>query len=784
VSPASSDALGRLARAARRHELLAAALVLLAICCAWFWPLLAGRQLTQSYQLAYSIPWRGSVQLGDLPRRGVFPDAALAFHPWVEVARDQLRDGHLPLWNPHEYAGTPLLGNMQSALLFPLTWALLALPFGYAWGVVALLKVVAAGLGCYALSRELRSSRGGALLAGTVYMLSAPMMAWLQWPLSSTYAVYPWLLLATVRAVLSGGPGAAAATAAAVALTVFAGHPETAVIALSAAGVLALALAVLEHGPGGRRARAFAWWVLGVLLGLAATAAVAVPFVQALDGSVTTEYHAERASLHLPLSQSLAYLMPDLFGNGKPSVYGAFYFNIVAASFGLPALVLALVALARNRRAPAAIALAAMVLLAATAAYAIPPVRWFVESVPPWSRTVFAERVNFVIALAGAVGAGAGFTTLARRPLGRRWIALAVGGVAALTALGVALAEWRDVLPTPASAERRAAWIFALGLLGSAVLLALIGRVRRPLGLVLALAVAALSVIQLQGLNAWLPPAQAHPARPAAVDALRHAPKPSRVAVIRGANALEVMPPNTLARYGIDGIEGYDFPLSRTWSDFQSVALHFAGLRPESRVAKTAPDAPTVNAMRAFNVGYYIARPGTSAPDPRLETAYSGPDATVFRDPGAMPRAWVVPRAHPLPALETVIRFAGGTPNPRREALVPPGSPPAPTDGGGFRPARVEELAPDHVRVHLAPGSAGWLVLANAYTPTWKAEIDGDEVGITRTNYAAMGVPVSRGARVVDFRLDRTGFWLGAALSCAALTAIAALAVLGRRRPA
>jgi hypothetical protein len=610
------------------------------------------------------------------------------------------------------------------------------------------------------------------------------MMAWLQWPLSSAYAVFPWLLLATVRAVRSGGPGAAAATAAAVALTVFAGHPETAVIALSAAGVLALALAVLERGPRRRRARAFGWWALGVLLGLAAAGVVLVPFAQALDGSVTSGFYADRSGVHLPLSQSLGYAVPDLFGDGKPHVYGAGVFNAVAVYFGLPALVLALVALARNRRAPAAIALTAMALLAAMAAYGVPPVSTFVHAVPPWSKTVFAERASFVIALAGAVGAGAGFTTLVRRPLAPRRIALVVGGVAALALLGLALAEWRDVLATPASAERRAAWIFALGLVGAALLLALAGRVREWLAVAAGLAVAVLSLVQLQSLNAWLTPAEAHPPRPAAVDALSHAPKPSRVAVIRGENPLEVMPPDTLALYGIDGVEGYDFPLSRTWSDFQSIALHFAGLRPESRVARTAPDAPTVNAMRALNVRYYLAPPHASAPDQRLETAYSGSDATVFRDPGAMPRAWVVARAHPLPALDTVIRFAGGTLDPRREALVPPGSPPAPAGGAGFRPARVEELAPDHVRVHLAPGSAGWLVLANAYTPTWKAEVDGHEAGITRTNYAAMGVPVSRGARVVDFRLDRTGFWLGAALSCAALAGIVALAVLGRRRPA
>ena len=53
------------------------------------------------------------------------------------VARDALRHGHLPLWNPYEYGGMTLVGNLQSALFLPLTWILLVLPLGYAWGVLA-----------------------------------------------------------------------------------------------------------------------------------------------------------------------------------------------------------------------------------------------------------------------------------------------------------------------------------------------------------------------------------------------------------------------------------------------------------------------------------------------------------------------------------------------------------------------------------------------------------------------------------------------------------------------
>ena len=49
-------------------------------------------------------------------------DGALEYHPVLSAARDQIRDGQLPLWNPYSYAGMPLLGDVQSALMYPLTW--------------------------------------------------------------------------------------------------------------------------------------------------------------------------------------------------------------------------------------------------------------------------------------------------------------------------------------------------------------------------------------------------------------------------------------------------------------------------------------------------------------------------------------------------------------------------------------------------------------------------------------------------------------------------------------
>jgi hypothetical protein len=182
-----------------------------------------------------------------------------------------------------------------------------------------------------------------------------------------------------------------------------------------------------------------------------------------------------------------------------------------------------------------------------------------------------------------------------------------------------------------------------------------------------------------------------------------------------------------------------------------------------------------------LNTRFYVAAPGTPPPQPEFRAVYRGEDATVFRDPAALPRAYVVSRTTERSYEASLAMLAEGRVDARDAALVPPGSPSLPRSAASFRPARVELLGPDHVRVSLEPGPPGWLVLANSYCSCWEAEVDGRETAIHPTNVVSMGLPVPAGAQAVDFRLDRSSLWLGAALSLVGFAAIAGLALAGGR---
>ena len=253
-----------------------------------------------------------------------------------------------------------------------------------------------------------------------------------------------------------------------------------------------------------------------------------------------------------------------------------------------------------------------------------------------------------------------------------------------------------------------------------------------------ALALVAASLGSLQNFNTILPPREAYPGPAPSIAVLQRQPGPFHVGVIRRPGERSVLNPNSAALYGLEGIEGYDFPLSRRWSDLQGKVLRFPALRAETAKAVMPPAGPVLTALRMLNTRYYLAPPGQPRPAPGFRVVHAGPDATVLRDDAALPRAYVVPAAARTPYGQALDLLARGAVDPRRTALVPPGAPVPSRPGalrGWSRSAQADRLAPDHLRIHVGPGPPGWLVIADAYAPSWTAAVTADPGGCGRPTW-------------------------------------------------
>ena len=80
-----------------------------------------------------------------------------------------IRQGHLPLWNPYIWSGSPLLGGMNAGSFFPLTFVFVVLPAIGAWVLNMTAVYWVAGLGMYWLLRQYGMRPLAGFLGAAVY---------------------------------------------------------------------------------------------------------------------------------------------------------------------------------------------------------------------------------------------------------------------------------------------------------------------------------------------------------------------------------------------------------------------------------------------------------------------------------------------------------------------------------------------------------------------------------------------------------------------------------------
>jgi hypothetical protein len=146
-------------------------------------------------------------------------DNAIQNFPLRVLSGDLLRQGHLPLWNPYIWSGSPLLGGLNAGSAYPLTLLFSVLPPVAAWVVNLLAVYWAGGIGLYVLLRQFHLRPLACLLAGLTYAFGGAMsgqivhigvvqgMGWM--PLLVLAQIrLSWAVLGTAPAVPPSPPGA------------------------------------------------------------------------------------------------------------------------------------------------------------------------------------------------------------------------------------------------------------------------------------------------------------------------------------------------------------------------------------------------------------------------------------------------------------------------------------------------------------------------------------------------------------------------------------------------
>ncbi len=159
----------------------------------------------------------------------------------------------------------------------------------------------------------------------------------------------------------------------------------------------------------------------------------------------------------------------------------------------------------------------------------------------------------------------------------------------------------------------------------------------------------------------------------------------------------------------------------------------------------------------------------------------------LARNPSALPRAYMVPRAAIVAVddARVVDRFA--TADPRRAVLMttdPLAEVGERTPRQEFRPAEWVDAQADRLVLDVTTEGPGLLVVADTWMPGWTARVDGRVAPILRGNHAQRVITLKEpGRHRIILEYHAPGLVLGAALSAGALIIWSSLRWATRAQP-
>ena len=762
-----------------------------------------------------------------LDRAFYLRDLATYFWPHHLWLRRTVWSGNLPLWAPEPGLGYATIADPNLQLLFPLTIAArILLPDVIGFNLMVALPVPLAALGAFCFLRR-RFTAPAAAAGALVFALSGPFLSTVSAPnLSASTALVPWVLWAIDRFAERSSFRRGAALAVVVAVQALAGEPLTLVTAGAIGFCFALAVA-RDAGDGGRRPSRVAAGVLGwAAVGMLLTAAQVLPSADAAARSPRgAGLLVDGWSVH-PLSL-LEAVAPALFGGPADAVsaWSPWLFPLNAGRepflgslyVGVGVLALAMLGAARGDRSRWGWFWTATLLVALVLAlgYFTPVYPWLRSSVPglSWMRYPAKFAVFVAVALGCLVAAGADALG-ARASGGARALPVCVGlaGAAAgllmlvpvlaepgATAAGLeALARRTGLADAAGGAAYLADSIRIAGprLIGigaaSAVLFWAVGRgarVARAARFILLGAIVVDLLAANHSLNPTVPAAWL--GEPSWVAATRSHPGdrvysgqaailPAGDRELPGAIAVRADTPAPAVTALLSTQLG-TFPMA--WGVRSALTPDLTQLRPTAyrvlieRFAASDPEARR-RFLRRVGTRYHLALEAPPGSGPRLGSLAPLIPMSLFEDPQPGPRASVVTAARIVPDLRERIAALFAPPPPPGAEVLLAGPPPAPAGVPGepaIPEARITAESPTTMRITAAvPRGGGYLVVADAYDPNWRAAVDGAAAPLLEADGLFRAVHLAAGRHEVTLRYGSRPLGQGVVVSVA--TAILLLA--------
>lgn len=737
-------------------------------------------------------------------------DLSWMHYPRHIFAAEEWLAGRVPLWDPYQHTGQPLLAETQVGVLYPFSVIFLShLSPSLELSIFILLHFTLAACFTFVLARQLGLSLAPATVAGLSFGFGGFLMAQVPNLNIMTGAVWlPLILYGIIQvdrhrswfvALLAGVP---------LAMQIFTAQPQVVLYSLICAGSYGLYRMAADYfGTNSMHRRDNTYTLRTALLLLAALVSgllLAAPqWLATLELQQLSVRSAEKSldfltENSLPPVMLLNLVLPSIFGNNVTGFSGGDPFQEDFIYIGFIPLLLVFFSAAQRRRRDAPFFYLLLVggLVMALGRYT-PFYRLVVQHLPGFSLFRIPSRWLLVVNLSLAILAGFGLQTILAHGIRRaQMITIAAAGALMIGAVGLA----RFVGPWLTAGSRMWTHFFETGytahttdrllLAGLPWLTApaflLIGNVMAALLLFLALGLGKLSknifnalLILLVCLD--LMAAGGTTINPTQPNSWWHQLSGGARYVLAHVDDARVFPLGMGSERAAVRNLGHYFP---SVYHVRSAGGHGSSLML-ARLDTFLHQAHPVQAIQLLGVKFLLTE-GAMGADvaATYPLVYNDEASFVYQNPHPLPRAFVVHNLVEVQTPDEALTYLKGTDiDPAHTVIIEASTAvPQPEQNPNAGAATIISENPQRVTVQVETAASGYLVLLDTYYPGWRATVDGQSVPIYRANTIDRAVFVPAGAHRVEFTYRPYWLRLGLWLALLDLISIAAVWYFAQKR--
>lgn len=708
---------------------------------------------------------------GAVPSKGQYFDVVRELYPWKTLVIEAIKQKTLPLWNPYNFSGTPLMANYQSQVFYPLGLLYLILPQHIAWTVMMMTQLFLGLVFMYLFARVIGLSKPAGILAAITFNLSSFAIVWIEF--NTVWHTILWLPL--LLYIVERGMAQKKLTLKqqliflfALFASITAGHPQDFINTFLFFGIYTFFRVITSSWNKKEKIVYLAKTIIPIIgIPFLLAAIQLLPTVEFFNISARVPHDVKHilSTMLVQLWQLPMLVYQDFFGNPAtktyttPDTYVGKTLSIGVVGFSL--VLWSLITKIKHwHKTFFSIVFAFMLCISISS-----PLTHILYQFPiPILSTGTPTRNLFILMLALSVLAGFGLEMVRTKKYAIKTSIIASCVILALIwiAAFVLPTTYPFLLP---SVLKKSAIIITI-LTGASLFLLLATRYK-PICIY---GFITLSIIELSygflKFNPFVPQSFLYPDN----EVLTYLQQNAGINRFWGYGTAR-FESNLNSQYHLFSTDGTD-PLNIKWynqfmqatKDGNLARVFTRSTRSDSGIASGygARDLPEnayrLRIMDLLGVGYVLDRPENPKDNTTFASDRFTPITTLkntytfYENKLSYPRAFLVSNVAFYESLDSFEKqFFDPTFNPRTTILLPNNTPPLHLEATTTSAATIAAYHANNVTVQTESDSRQLLFLSDAYAPGWKATIDGHDTPVLRADYAFRAVVVPSGRHTVYF---------------------------------